>query len=163
MSDDDAASDISNAASGGTHQFIPPFVPFALNPAHAMQGVINFAKSDNVKPHKKCISRLSDDTFDCVPEDLHKFLKTISDRATEYQWNDDILGILMIPDHPILPTKYTNLLTNHIELDLKDVLIFDKSYINSPTRAAQDTNMLYHCLIDSSSKVGRTKVMVWED
>ena len=53
----------------------------------------------------------------------------------------------MIPDQPILPTKYTNLLTNHIELDLEDVLRFEKSYINSPTRAAQDTNMLYHCLI----------------
>ena len=69
----------------------------------------------------------------------------------------------MILDHPILLTKYTNLLTNHVELDLEDILRFEKLYINSPTRAAQDTNMLYHCLISSLSKVGRTKVMVWED
>ena len=69
----------------------------------------------------------------------------------------------MILDHPILPTKYANLLTNHGEFDLKDVLRFEKSYINSPTRAAQDTNMLYHCLIGSLSRIGRTKVMVWED
>ena len=68
----------------------------------------------------------------------------------------------MIPDHTILPTKYTNLLTNYGELDLEDVLKFEKSYINSPTRAAQDTNILYHCLIGSLSKVGRTKVMVRE-
>ena len=59
--------------------------------------------------------------------------------------------------------KYTNLLTNHGELDLKDVLRFEKSYINSPSRAAQDTNMLYHCMIGSLSKLCRKKVVVWED
>ena len=69
----------------------------------------------------------------------------------------------MIPYHPILLTKYTNLLTKHGELDLEDVLRFVKSYINSLARAAQDTNMLYHCLIGSLSKVVRMKVMAWED
>ena len=69
----------------------------------------------------------------------------------------------MIPDHPILAMEYTNILTNHVELDLKDVLRFEKSYKNSPTRATQDTNMLYHFMIGSLSKVGRTKVMVWKD
>ena len=78
-----------------------------------MLGVIIFAKSDNIKLHKKGTSRLSEDCFDCVPKDLHQFLKKLSDRAREYHWNDDVLGILMIPDHPILPTKYTDLLTNH--------------------------------------------------
>ena len=150
MSDDDAEFYIASVASVATQPVIthsPHVVPFALNPTHAMQGMINFAKSDNVKIHKKGTSRLSEDCFDCVPEDIHQFLKTISDRATEYQWNDNVLGIFMIPDHPIFTTKYTNLLTNHGELDLEDVLRFEKSYINSLTRAAQDTNMLYHCLI----------------
>ena len=163
MSDDDAASAI--VASVATQPVIPhspTIVLFALNPSRAMQGVINFAKSNNVKLHKKGTPRLSGDRFDCVPEDLHQFLKTLSDRATEYQWNDDVLGILMILDNPILPTKYTNLLTNHGKLDLEDVLRFEKSYINSSTRAAQDKNELYHCLIVSLSKAGRTKVMVWE-
>ena len=122
MSDDDAASDISSLASVATQPFIPHLVPFALNPAHAVHGVINFVKSDNVKLHKKGTSQLSDDHFDCAPKDLHQFLKKLSVRATEYQWNDNVLGILMIPDHPILPTKYTNLLTNHGEFDLKDVI-----------------------------------------
>ena len=125
-----------------------------------MQGMITFAKSDNVKLHKKGTSRLSEDRFDCDIEDLHHFLKTFLDRATEYQWNDDILGILMILDHPILPMNYTNLLTNHGELDLEDVLRFENLYINSPTRAAHDTNMLYRCLIGLLSKLGRKKVMV---
>ena len=88
MSDDDAASDIASVSSVATQPVIPHsphLFPFALNPAHDMQGVINFAKLDNVKLHKKGTSRLSEDLFDCVPEDLHQFLKTLSDRATEYQ------------------------------------------------------------------------------
>ena len=129
MSDDDAASAIASVANVYTPPVIthsPPFVLFPLNPAHAIQDVINFARSDNVKLHKKGNARLSEDRFDCVPEDLHQFLKTLSDRATEYQWNDEVLGILMIPDHPIFPTKCTNLLTNHGGLELEDVLIFEK-------------------------------------
>ena len=101
--------------------------------------------------------------FGCVPKDLNQFLKTLADRATEFQWNDDAVGIIRIPDHPITPTKYKNLLTNHEELDLDGVLRFEESYINTPTRAAQDMNMLHHCLIGSLSKGGRTKVMVWEE
>ena len=70
---------------------------------------------------------------------------------------------MQIPDHPITPTKYTNLLTNHRKLDLEDVLRFEELYINTLTCAAQCTNMLYHCMIGSLSKAGRTKVMVWEE
>ena len=86
MSDDDAASDIASVARLATQTVIPdshPLVPFVLNPAHAMQGVINFVKSDNVKLHKKGTPRLSGDCFDFVPEDLHQFLRTLSDRAVE--------------------------------------------------------------------------------
>ena len=141
----------------------PPLIPFVLNPEHAVQGVINFAKSDHVKLHRKGTSRLNDDLFNCVPGDLHQFLKTLADRAIEFQWNDDPVGIMQIPEDPIKTTKYTNLLTNHGELNLEDVLKFEESYINTPTPAAQDTNMLYHCLIGLLSKAVRTKVMVQEE
>ena len=35
--------------------------------------------------------------------------------------------------------------------------------MNTPASAAQDTNMLYHCLIGSLPKSDRTKVTVWEE
>ena len=103
MDDDDSASTIDGGASIATQPVIPPLVPFALNPA----------QSDNVKLHRKGTSRLNNDPFGFVPEDLNQFLRTLADRATEFQWNDDAVGIMQIPDHPITPTKYTNLLTNH--------------------------------------------------
>ena len=47
MSDDDDSSAIASVDSVATQPVIPqslPLVPFALNPAHAMQGMINFSK-----------------------------------------------------------------------------------------------------------------------
>ena len=142
MDYDDLASAIDGGASIPTQSVSPPLIPFSLNLAHAVQGVINFARSDNVKLHRKGMSRLNYDPFDCVPKDLHQFLNTLSDRAIDLQWNNDTVGIMQIPDDPIKMTKYTNLLTNHRELNLEDVLKFEESYINTPTRAAQNTNML---------------------
>ena len=105
MDYDDMASAIDGGASIATQPVSPPLITFALNPAHAVQGVINFAKSDNVKLHRKGTSRLNDDPFDCVPKDLHQFLKTLADRAIEFQRNDGAVGIMQIPDHPITPNK----------------------------------------------------------
>ena len=72
-------------------------VPFALNPAHAITVIIDFTKDSNVNLYRKAASKLSEDLFDCVPEDLLQFLKTLSDRATELSWNDPTVGIIMIP------------------------------------------------------------------
>ena len=138
-------------------------VPFALNPAQATVGVIDFTRESNVKLHKRATSKLSEDLFDCVPEDLNHFLKLLGDRSSEFSWNDPIVGIMMIPENPAdYDTTYTNLLTNHGQISLQRIRTFEESYINTPTRAAQDTDMLYHCLMSSLSKVGRTKVMIWE-
>ena len=53
MAYDESASAIDDGGSIATQPLSPPLIPFALNPAHAVQGVINFAKSDNVNLHRK--------------------------------------------------------------------------------------------------------------
>ena len=82
MDYDDLAYTIDGGDSIATEPVSPPLIPFVLNPVHAIQGVINFAKSDNVRLHRKGTSRLNDDPFDCVPEELHQFLKKLADRDT---------------------------------------------------------------------------------
>ena len=63
MDYDYLAYEIDGGASIATQSVSPPLIPFALNSAHAVQGVINFAKSDNVNLHRKGTSRLNDDPF----------------------------------------------------------------------------------------------------
>ena len=53
MDYDDSAYAIDGGDSIATQPVSPPLILFALNPAHAVQGVINFAKLDNVKLHIK--------------------------------------------------------------------------------------------------------------
>ena len=57
-------------------------VPFALNPDQAITGIIDSTKDSNVKLYMKATSKLSEDLFDCVPEDLLQFLKTLSVEGT---------------------------------------------------------------------------------
>ena len=59
-------------------------------------------------------------------------------------------------------TDYVNLLTNHDEVNLDMIKIIEQTYIRTETRAANDTNILYHCLINFLSKVGNTKLSVWK-
>ena len=92
-----------------------------------------------------------------------QFLNTLSDRATELSWNDPIVGIIMIPEDPTnVSTVYKNLITNHGEITLERVPRLEEYYTNEPSRSAQDAGMLYSCLLASLSKVGKTKIMVWE-
>ena len=51
-------------------------VPFVLNPAQAITGIINFTKDSNVKLYRKATLKLIEDLFDCVPENIFQFLKT---------------------------------------------------------------------------------------
>ena len=116
--------------------------------------------------HRRVTSKLAEDTFDCVPEDLYQFLKELGDRAAEYSWSDEIVGILMIPkpsNDPALPVRHVNLLSNHGEISMEDIRIFENTYIKGNSRSAQDCNMLYTCLMLSLSKAGKSKVVIWEE
>ena len=56
-------------------------------------------------------------------------------------------------------TDYVNLLTNNGEINLN--IIFLETNTGKKSRSAQDTNILYHCLMNYLSKVGKAKVSVW--
>ena len=102
-------------------------VPFALNPAQAITGIINFMKDSNVKLYRKATLKLSEHLFSCVPEDLLQFLRTLSDRVTELSWNDPIMGIIMISEDPTnVSTVYKNLITNHGDITLEQVQRFEE-------------------------------------
>ena len=92
--------------------------------AGAITGIIDFNKVNHLKMHRRATAKLADDTFDCVPEDLYQFLKELGDRAAEYSWSDQTVGILMIPklsNDATLPVRHVNLLSNHGEISMDDI------------------------------------------
>jgi len=63
------------------------------------------------KMYVKAISPLLEELFDCMPDGLFGFLKELSDRADDHDWNKPGLGILQIPEDPADPnTRYDDML-----------------------------------------------------
>ena len=61
----------------------------------------------------------------------------------------DVLGANM---------DYVNLITIHCEINLN--MKKNENYIGKESRATQDTNMMYHCLMNPLSNFGKSKVFV---
>ena len=91
-------------------------VAFSLTPATSIGGIIDYSTSMGRKLYSTAISKLEEDLFDCVAEDLYSFLKALKDRAREFGWVDSGVGILSIPDNPVNPTDSSPLLINMAKL-----------------------------------------------
>ena len=81
-----------------------PLIPFALTPAQASGGnILDLRDLGDRKLYHKAVAKLSDELFNCSPEGLFQFLRSLEDRAYEYGWNDEATGIMMIPNNPENP------------------------------------------------------------
>eukprot|EP00978_Attheya_sp_CCMP212_P040484 scaffold221375_cov55-Attheya_sp.AAC.1 len=137
---------------------------FALTPAQANPGVIDMATTEGRKMYVKAISPLLEELFDCMPDGLFGFLKELSDRADDHDWNEPYLGILQIPEDPAdANTNYDDLLTLYGQISIERIRKFEETYIDQEVCSAQDSHMLYKCLMNLISKEGKSKILVWED
>ena len=136
---------------------------FALTPAMALEGIIDYKTTRGRKMYASATAKLSEDLYDCNAEDLYAFLKALRERAREYGWETAGVGIMSIPDDPNNPTGFKSLIDNHGEIDIETIRVFEESYVTGESRSAQDAAMLYRCLMNSISKEGKKKILVWED
>ena len=67
---------------------------------------------------------------------------------------------MILKDVSDASTDYGNLITNHGKINLNMIKQFEVSYIRKESMATQDKNMLYPFLMNSLSKVGKTKFSV---
>ena len=104
--------------------------------------------------------KLSEDQSNCVPEDLTQFLDDLEDRASQFGWSN-YDGIFEIPIESADPMADTdNLIQNYGIVSLERVRAFEELYIDQAVRPAQDTNILYHCIMNSLSKTSKQKLNV---
>jgi hypothetical protein len=61
-------------------------VRFAFAPALAIEGLLDYSKSEHVKIFRGAIKPVSETPFDCEADGLHRFLKDVHDRADEMGW-----------------------------------------------------------------------------
>ena len=138
---------------------------FYLNPASAMVGTLDFTDVESRKYFHKATKRLDpDELYDCTPGNMHHFLKLFKQRANENGWDDEITGVLWIPeDHQDANSELRYLPTEYGRRTMSQIDAFEKSYLGAETRAAQDSYMIFKCLMSSLSKEARIKIESWED
>jgi hypothetical protein len=135
-------------------------IPFALAPALANNGIIDYSTPAGIKLYLAAIKPLQTDLFGCEAHNVKTFLSALEDRSLGYGW-DAVLDIPLDPMDPLVNTL--SLLTQYGRLTLEQVRAHAATYIALPNRAAQDSMQLYTCLSNSISKEAKAKVMIWRE
>ena len=141
---------------------MPPV--FALSPANAVEGFLDFTQSEHHKIYKAGIRAVtpSDYPFTCEATRLFEFLRHVEDRANEMGWMNGILDIVTSEEGADIE-EVENLVWNYGTLTLEQVDQSERRYIALPQRRAQDTYMLYTCLMSSLSDDAQERAMIWAD
>jgi len=129
---------------------------FALTPALAAQGPINYATADSMKLWRGAVKPLQKDPYAGDPHSLKVFLSNLSDRAIQYGWD----VILYVPeDIANANTKYNNLPSNYGKVSLSQIVDHAATYAETDTRSAQNSMMLYQYLSNSITKEVKAKTI----
>ena len=144
-------------------QVSAPPPPFALTPAIAVTGVVDFLSSERRTLFQTATHKLEEDLFDCDADGLYQFLKSLSARAEEFVWTEDN-GFLLIPKDANDQTSDTeSLIDNFNTIPIERIRLWEAVYLKNDVCPAQDYFMMYKCLMSSISKTGKDKVTIWCD
>lgn len=134
---------------------------FSPTPGQLERGVIDWNSKRGKKIYETASRSLFDEgeKFDCSSDKLKTLLEKLDDRAHTFYWQGRKDTILEIPkDLKKTKKKHINLLKGFARLSYEHLYKYEKNYISRPVRQAQDTAMLYDCLMNSLSTVGIEKI-----
>jgi hypothetical protein len=147
----------ANAAAAAAAAAPPPPgppVPFALLPGAAFNAPLDYNKASELKLFRSATTGMAD-KFDLKEEHMRVFLGNIKEHARTYDWQ----GIIMIPDADGI---IRNLITNYGQLTLANVNDHAAAYINTQTRNAQNSMMMYQYLLNSLTEEAKLVMITME-
>ena len=128
----------------------------------ASQVILDYTTTEGRKVYETDNSNLSTVGYDCDPNGLYQEVYTLEERAHIFGWLNPG-EIMWIPDSLVTaPMTRRNIIEEFFIIKYATILSWEQSYIHQPTRAAQDNNHLYHCVINYLSKEGKFKVTIWK-
>jgi len=132
-------------------------IQFARTPGLVNGRIINYETTEGLKLFKNATAELKSD-YDLSPEGLNVFLKETDDRAHAYGWTH----ILNIPPDLGNPDRLVNLISDYGQLSLEQVQAHAETYINTRSRASQDSTQLYYCIMATLTKEAKDTVLLVE-
>ena len=138
---------------------VPPAPPvFALGPGRS-HAVLDYDDPNTgataTKLYNKAISPL-EEKFDGDADNLAVFLASVRDRARRFNWHRLITV-------PIDDGTTRNILTHYGQVSLENTRAHATTYVNTPTRDAQDNDMFYYFLADSLTNEFRATVLLYSE
>ena len=138
---------------------VPPAPPvFALGPGRS-HAVLDYDDPNTgataTKLYNKAISPL-EEKFDGDADNLAVFLASVRDRARRFNWHRLITV-------PIDDGTTRNILTHYGQVSLENTKAHATTYVNTPTRDAQDNDMFYYFLADSLTNEFRATVLLYSE
>jgi hypothetical protein len=141
--------------------------PFSKSPGEAKEGeLFNMRDVDDVKLYREVIKPITKkgEAFDLSSGRLLTFLSMFAGRAKEWGWSSPVLGILNIPEDAADVNSTTDsLLESYGRISLDRIRAFERTYIHTEEREAQDTAMMSKCLLASLTEDALARVMLVED
>jgi hypothetical protein len=120
-------------------------------PGAAGAGVLDFTKSESLKLFTKATAPI-EPKYDLEEGKLRVFIDQIRQRGKIYGWGH----ILDVPDST--GTIY-NITTHYGKLSIDECIAHALTYVNTPTRQAQDAAMLFQCLHNSITDKAKLLLM----
>ena len=103
---------------------------FALTPAQAVTGPINYRTLEGQKLYKSTTVALTDDGFGLDAANLKVFLETLMDQAFEH----DFLSILEVPEDTNDPNSPKhNVISHYGKVNLAEIEMHAKTYVSLQT------------------------------
>jgi len=143
---------------------------FALNPADAVQGIIDWSTPLGAHIAKHAPKPLFEEGFEGTPEELALFLRIFKMRGNEYGWFNmnrpvTIGDIREDPNDPNNGNVY-NFVDNYGNLTTEEIAAHARQYMfnddDDSLRAQQDDNLALRCLTNSIALGLKNKVMLKE-
>ena len=113
-------------------------VRFAFAPALAIEGLLDYSKSDHVKIFRGAIKPVSETPFDCEADGLHQFLRDVHDRADEMGWTKGILKIGAEEDEDEERIKRENLIDHYGSITLERIVETEEENIVNQGKKGTD-------------------------
>ena len=135
-----------------------PRVAFARTPAQATTGIIDYSTRMGERLYQLATAKVDEERYDGSAEGLFPVIELIKERARKFGWDK---GIMMIPDPMGGPNKY--LLDHYGSVSMNSIRTHETTYITQPNRDAQDTYLLYECVMNSLSPEAKSKINIWRN
>lgn len=145
-------------------------IPFALAPAASTNEVIDYRTAEGKKVYKAATAPLwKDDPYDLSAQGLFQFLESLESRGHQFGWTQNPDGVCFVPRNPeAVPlgeddNPSTDFFEGYAGMTLERIQQWERRMEADQMKAAQDSNQIFHCIMNSITVDARTTLTLEKD